>query len=401
MNRRSFLSSAAAVAAGLSAPLVGRSAFAKETVTVGGPLSLSGVFANVGTPVDMGNRMAVEFFNRSLPVQLQYLSLDDQSDPGKGVRKVQEAIQQSGVKYFSGTSNSASAMAVAKEVYGAGGVYVNQAGADSVTGADCNRSTFRWPAATYGAIEQSVRPLIDLHPKARRWYTITGQYVFGEALLANTKRVLAEKQCEHVGNVSHSLSEKEFSGYIANAMAAQPDVLCILNFGNQTMDVIRAAVNFGMKRNVIIIAPWSTGLDQFQALGPDVVEGLYFGIQYWHDLQTPGNRRLLEAYAQQYKDRPNHSFATAFACTQVIAEGIAKAGTADCAQVIKALEGLQYEGICGTETVRAGDHQILKDCYLARGKAKSAMKDAYDFADILSGGQSFLPVEQTGCTFPA
>lgn len=401
MNRRSFLTHATAVSVGVSVPFIGRSVFAKETVVIGGPLSLSGVFASVGTPVDQGNRMAVEFFSKSLPVRLQYMSLDDQSDPGKGVRKVQEAIQQHGVKYFSGTSNSASAMAVAKEVYAAGGVYVNQAGADSMTGVDCNRSTFRWPAATYGAVEQSVRPLTAMYPKAKRWYTITGQYVFGQALLENTKRVLAETQCEHVGNVSHSLSEKEFSGYIANAMAAKPDVLCILNFGNQTMDVIRAAVNFGMKRNVIIIAPWSTGLDQFQALGADIVEGLYFGIQYWHDLKTPGNLQLLEAYSKLYKDKPNHSFATAFACTQVIAEGIRKANSTECSKVIQALEGLQYEGICGTETVRAGDHQILKDCYLARGKARSAMKDPYDFVDIVSSGQSFIPVEQTGCKLSA
>lgn len=395
MQRRTFLRSTAAIAAMMSGSWAGR-AFAKERVTIGGTVSMSGVFASVGTPVDMGNRLGIEAFNPGLPVELGYITLDDQSDPGKAVRMVQEAHAQ-GVRHFAGTSNSASALAISKELEKSGGIYVNQAGADSMTGSDCARSTFRWPAGTYGAIEQSVRPLIEMMPKAKRWYTITGQYVFGESLLQSTKNVLSEMGCEHVGNSYHSLTEKEFSGYIANAMAAQPDVLCIANFGNQTMDVIRTAVSFGMKRNTTIIIPWSTGLDQFQALGSDVVDGLYFGTQYWHDLKTPGNERLLKAYAERHSGRPIHSFATAYAAIQMYAEAIKKAGTADHNELIKVMEGLEYEGITGLEHVRAGDHQVLKDCYLMKGKAKSAMKDEYDFAEILSAGKSFLPVEETGC----
>ncbi|QAA94748.1 ABC transporter substrate-binding protein [Pollutimonas thiosulfatoxidans] len=396
MQRRTFLKRTAATAAMMSGPWIGGRAFAKEKATIAGTVSMSGPFASVGTPVDVGNRLAVEVFGQGLPVELGYITLDDQSDPGKAVRSVQEAHAQ-GVRHYAGTSNSASALAISKELEKSGGIYTNQAGADSMTGTDCARSTFRWPAGTYGAVEQSVRPLIEQMPDAKRWYTITGQYVFGESLLQSTKSVLAEMGCEHIGNSYHSLSEKEFSGYIANAMAAQPDVLCISNFGNQTMDVIRTAVSFGMKRNTTIIVPWSTGLDQFRALGSDVIEGLYFGTQYWHDLKTPGNERLLKAYSQKHNDRPIHSFATGYATIQMLAEAMKKAGTADYREMIKAMEGLEYEGISGVEKVRAGDHQVLKDCYLMKGKARSAMKDEFDFAEILSSGKSFLPVEKTGC----
>jgi branched-chain amino acid transport system substrate-binding protein len=34
---------------------------------------------------------------------------------------------------------------------------------------------------------------------------------------------------------------------------------------------------------------------------------------------------------------------------------------------------------------------------LLKGKAKNKMKNADDFADIVSSGQSFLPVDKTGC----
>ena len=80
-------------------------------------------------------------------------------------------------------------------------------------------------------------------PKAKRWYTITPQYVFGEGLLSAAKNVFKEKGIEHVGNSYHSLSEKEFSGYLTNAMAAKPDVLLLLNFGSQSSDTLRQAVS--------------------------------------------------------------------------------------------------------------------------------------------------------------
>ena len=44
---------------------------------------------------------------------------------------------------------------------------------------------------------------------------------------------------------------------------------------------------------------------------------------------------------------------------------------------------------------------MIKDYYLLKGKAKSAMKDKDDFAEILSSGKSFLSPEQAGCKMPA
>ena len=68
-----------------------------------------------------------------------------------------------------------------------------------------------------------MRPLVEAMPKAKRWYTITPQYVFGDGLLS-AARTSSGKGIEHVGNSYHSLTEKEFSGYLTNAVAAKPDV---------------------------------------------------------------------------------------------------------------------------------------------------------------------------------
>ena len=155
------------------------------------------------------------------------------------MRRVQEIAQQKGVRFFAGGILSSESLAMGKEVQKAGGVFITTAGADEITGKDCNAATFRWSVPTFGAIEQTVRPLTQMLPKAKRWYTITPQYVFGDGLLSAAKAIFKEKGIEHVGNSYHSLAEKEFSGYLTNAAAAQPDVLLILNFGSQSSDTLR------------------------------------------------------------------------------------------------------------------------------------------------------------------
>ncbi|MDF0520135.1 ABC transporter substrate-binding protein [Bradyrhizobium yuanmingense] len=394
-NRREIL---AAAAVGIATPSLLRRAWAQQdAIEIGSLVSLSGTFANIGEQVDIGSKIAIDHYKTAAGRPLRYVQLDDQGDPGRAVRLTQDAIRDRGIRFFMNCTNSAIALAVAKEVASSGGVYINQAGADEMTGTLCNKNTFRWPVATYSAVNTTVRPFMKQFPDAKKWYTITGQYVFGDSLLKNLKDVLGELGGQHVGNSYHSLSDREYSGFITAAIAAQPDVLCICNFGSQTTDVLRQAVSFGMKRNTKIVVVWSTGLDQFQSLGPDICEGVYFGANYWHGVDAPGNRLLTGVIKDKLKVTPSYLLTAGWACTQATVEALNKAGSAEVPAVIKAFETLSYEGPTGLEKVRAEDHQVLKDYYLLLGKPKAKMLDKDDYVDVISAQKAFLPPDKTGC----
>ncbi|RKR37622.1 ABC transporter substrate-binding protein [Paraburkholderia sp. BL17N1] len=399
MNRRNMLKLAALSAVpGTLGSLVARSAFAQDgTLQFACPVPMSGPFAANGKYADLGMKLAIEQYGKVLGQPLAYTVLDTEGKPATAVRRVQEIAQQKNARFFAGGILSSEALAMGKEVQKAGGVFITTAGADEITGKDCNDATFRWSVPTYGAIEQTVRPLIQMMPKAKRWYTITPQYVFGDGLLSAAKTVFKEKGIEHVGNSYHSLNEKEFSGYLTNAVAAKPDVLLILNFGSQSSDTLRQAVSFGMKNNCTILMAWASGLEQFESLGADLCEGVYFGAQYWHDIDSPLNRDLVKRANAAFKANPNYSLAGSYICTKILLDGIVKAGNVDPKKVVAALEGMKYDGLTGPEEVRKGDHQVLKNYYLLKGKAKNKMKNADDYADIVSSGQSFLPLDKTGC----
>ncbi|WNC92688.1 ABC transporter substrate-binding protein [Paraburkholderia sp. FT54] len=399
MNRRNMLKLAALSAVpGTLGSLVARSAFAQAgALQFACPVPMSGPFAANGKYADLGMKLAIEQYGKVLGQPLAYTVLDTEGKPATAVRRVQEIAQQKNARFFAGGILSSEALAMGKEVQKAGGIFITTAGADEITGKDCNDATFRWSVPTYGAIEQTVRPLIQMLPKAKRWYTITPQYVFGDGLLSAAKAIFKEKGIEHVGNSYHSLNEKEFSGYLTNAVAAKPDVLLILNFGSQSSDTLRQAVSFGMKNNCTILMAWASGLEQFESLGADLCEGVYFGAQYWHDIDSPLNRDLVKRSNAAFKANPNYSLAGSYICTKILLDGIVKAGNVDPKKVVAALEGMKYDGLTGPEEVRKGDHQVLKNYYLLKGKAKNKMKNADDYADIVSSGQSFLPLDKTGC----
>jgi branched-chain amino acid transport system substrate-binding protein len=397
MQRRHLLQLAALGALPSSLSLASTAwAQAKDAIQFGCPVPMSGPFAANGKFADLGMKLAIEQYGKVLGRPLAYTLLDTEGKPATAVRKVQESAQQQGARFFAGGILSSEALAMGKEAEKAGGVFITTAGADEITGKDCNSATFRWSVPTFGAIEQTVRPLVEAMPKAKRWYTITPQYVFGDGLLSAAKNIFKEKGIEHVGNSYHSLTEKEFSGYLTNAVAAKPDVLLLLNFGAQSSDTLRQAVSFGMHKNMTILIAWASGLEQFESLGADLCDGVYFGAQYWHTVGRAAEPDLVKRCQDKFKANPNYSLAGSYICTKLLIDAIVKAGTVEPKAVIAALEGMKYQGLTGEE-VRKADHQVLKNYYLLKGKAKAKMKNKDDYVDVVSSGKSFLPVDQTGC----
>lgn len=390
MQRRDFLASSLAAAA---FPAIGQStALQYHNIN-----AFSGNFAASGKLSELGVRLAVKEQARKMGRAIEFRNIDTEGNPAIAVRKVQQAIDQERARFFGGGALSSDALAIMKDIEKAGAVYFTYVGADEVTGKNCSKNTFRWCLPTFGAVNTVLRPLIAQNPKWKRFYTITGQYVFGEGLLRNARSVLKEQQLEHVGNSYHALNEKEFSGYLGNAMSSGADVLLVLNFGANTLDLLRQAASFGIKKRMAVVVAWYSGLDTFQALGSDITEDMHFGVQYWHTLDAPANREFVRAYRTEYAHTPRFISAADYQVATLTLDAIRRAGKSDGPDVIKALEGHSYQGLTGDEQIRAFDHQVVKNYLLIKGKKKAAMKDADDFADILYNSRAVVTRGESDC----
>lgn len=367
------------------------------SVSFAGVDPLSGPYAQPGIDTDKVSKLTVQQIGKANGSKLKYVSLDSQGKVDQARRLVSDAMNSKGVKFFFGVASSAVGLAVGDVVNSGGGVFFTSVGADEVTGSKCNKATFRWSVPTYGAARETVLPLLKQDPSLKRWYAITPNYVFGKSLLKNAKDVLNENGAKLVGNSFHSLDETQFSSYISNAVAAKPDVLLLLNFSSQNTNTIKQAVSFGVKKKMTVLSAWSSGLSQYQALGADTVDGLYFGCQYWHGIDTEENKKFVDFVQKKLGQPPNYPMATGYVEARLLADGIKEAGSTNPNKVIAALEGYKYAGVTGPEHIRSDNHQVEKDYYLLKGKPKAKMADKFDFMEIVSSGKSFRPAGQTQC----
>lgn len=372
-------------------------AMAADVVGISVIAPLSGPYAAVGEEDIRGTRIAIEEKGTVLGKKLEMVAIDDENKPGVGARKVREAIESRGVMFHQGAVSSSVGLAISQVAKEMKAIYFTSVGADDITGKSCNRYTFRWSVPTYGAVQETLVPLIKKFPQAKRWYTITPDYVFGHSLLNNAKEVFKKYGIEHVGNDMHPLGATEFTSFYTKVEASKADFVVFFNFGKDTITALKQADNFGLKKKAKLLVPWSSGTMDLIEIGPETAEGIYFGCQFWHDVDVPLTRWLNKTYMAQYKNPINYPAAACYIMTKLIIMGIEKANSLDPTAVAKALEKMKWDGLTGKEYMQAFDHQTNKKYYLLLAKGKKDIKSPGDLATIISSGKSFKTQAESDC----
>jgi branched-chain amino acid transport system substrate-binding protein len=371
---------------------------AEDKVVIGVLSAFSGPYASLGEDSERGAQYAAEEAGgKVLGKPLELMFIDTEVKAGVAARKVREASQSKGVKFFNGAISSGVGLAVSQACKEEEAIYFTSVGADAVTGSKCSPYTFRWSIPTYGAVQQTVKPLIKKFPDAKRWYTITPDYVFGHSLLDNAKAVFKEYGVQHVGNDMHPIGHTEFSSFITKAMAAKADFVVFFNFGKDTINALKQANNFGLTKKAKILVAWSSGLRDLEEIGPEFCEGVYFGSQFWHDVDAPVTQKLNKVWLEKYNRFPSYVEASQYMMTKIQIMGMELAGTTDTAAVRKALEGMQYDGPTGQEEIQAFDHQVKKNFYLLRAKSRKDIERPGDNAAVISFGQSVKSQAESDC----
>ncbi len=394
LDRRTFVKTG--VAGGFATAVIGLSR--KSGHAQGGALPLagiyplSGVYAEVGRDQDRGGRLALEEFGGKVRGrEVEYIAVDDENNPGTAARKIQSLIETKGLRYIAGAASSSIGLAVSQVAGQRKSMYWTSVGADDITGAKCNKYTFRWSLPTYGAARGSVPGVAQKNPGARRWYTLTPAYVFGDSLLKNEVEVFKQLGLEHIGNASHPLGEREFSGHITKILAAKADVVVANNFAGDTVQFLKQAREFGLTKQAKVLVVWGGGLSEFKAIGADTLDGVYVGTQFWHDIAVPLVKDVSEKYRKKYNESISYVSMSSYIMVRLILEAIERAKSDDLNATVPALEGWEYNGPTGKETVRALDHQVVKAYFLLRGKKRSDMRDPDDFFETVAVSPGSVP----------
>ena len=405
VNRRTILK--AGVAAGalqIAAPYIVK-AQGEQSLKIGVDNPLTGIYTALGTNENTGMQLAAEQANAKggiLGRKIELVIEDSTSDKTDvAVQKARKLIQSDKVNFLLGNVNSSQAIAIAQVASELKTPHIVPGGhADAVTGSSCQWTTFR--VCNTGAMQGNAmaKPLVAIGKKI---YIIAQDYAFGHALADGLTKGATAAGGQIIGTDFFPLGTTDYSATLIKARAANPDVLVDLAAGDDGINSLKQAVQFGIDKQVHL-AGMQQELEVLEGLPPEARVGTWLFEWYWNQPKdVPGVADFVAGIRKSTGKVPTARtwFGYAALWSFVLAANNAK--SVEPAKVCHALEGLKLppEVACqpGEPFYRAEDHQLVPAVFVGHAQAKgtSDPEDLFVVDQVVEGPGFMPPASQTGC----
>ncbi len=406
LNRRTLVKTAAfAGLAQVASPFIVR-ALGDEPVKIGLDNPLTGTYAALGKNELIGAQYALEQINGKggiLGRKVELLVEDSTSgDAGTAVQKARKLIDRDKVDFLVGNINSALAQAIANVSFEKKIFHVVPGGhTNSVTGSNCHWDVFRICNTTQ--MEASAVASTLIKTAGKKWYYLTPDYAFGHTLQAGLEKAAAKLGGTKLGGDLTPLGTTDYSSYLIKAQAANPDVIIFLQAGDDAVNALKQAVQFGLNKK-FHLAGAQQELEVLLGLPPEARIGTWVFEWYWKQSNVP---HVAEFVAEIRKKSGGH-VPTArtwfgFAAIHTCAIAAAQAKTLDAVKMAKAMQGFKLPPEVSLMPdgafFRASQGQLIPDLYVGHAQSKGAddPEDLFVVDEIVKGGDVAESLEETGC----
>jgi branched-chain amino acid transport system substrate-binding protein len=409
-TRRRLLATAAAAAA-VSAVPFGRARAQEQVIRIGVITDMSGIYRDVSGPttVECTRQAVAEFTEANPEIAVEIVVADHQNKPDVGLTVIREWFDQGGVDLISNVGNSAIALG-AGELLNARdkAAVITTAGSSDLTGKSCNAHWVHWSwdswALAHSTATASVRTGGD------KWFFITADYAFGHAAEADATRFIEAAGGEVVGAVRYPYgSTNDFSSFLLQAQASGANVIGLANSGNELINALRQAQEFGIVASGIRMAALVGYITDVMGMGLPVAQGLTLTETFYWDL----NDRT-RAFMDRMRPRlgegvfPNMSQAGDYAGVlhylKAVKElGVAEAKASGSAVIAKMKEMPTDDDAFGTGSIRA-DGRKIHPAYLFQVKSpeeSTGPGDIYNLLATVPAEEAFRPMSEGGCPLVA
>ncbi|HWU19630.1 MAG TPA: substrate-binding protein [Devosia sp.] len=402
ISRRRVLQTGMAgiLATGVAPLIFSRGAWAQEfcnnptgdTVTFGLNLPLTGAYAEEGADEQKAYQLAIQHLNGEgdgglisvltptalkgngvLGKKVAFVTSDSQTKADVARAGATRMIERDGAVMITGGSSSAEAIAVQGLCQEMGVIFMaGLTHSNDTTGKDKKRYGFRHFFNAYQSGIGLAPAIVGEYGADRRAYHLTADYTWGWTQEESMKAATEKLGWETVQAVRTPLGAADFSQYLTPILNSGADVLILNHYGTDMVNSLTQAVQFGMRdrqangKDFQIVTPL---ISELMAKGAgDNVKGI-FGTSNWHwNLQDAGTVAFTKSFGAAYGTPPSQAAHTAYVQALLYADAVERAGTFYPPEVIKALEGFEFDGMGNGPTLyRAEDHQCIKNVLVVRG----------------------------------
>jgi branched-chain amino acid transport system substrate-binding protein len=378
---------------------------AADTVKIGLDNPLTGTYAAVGKNELNGCELAIEQINAKggiLGRQAELLVEDSTSgDAGTAVQKARKLIERDKVNFLLGNVNSALSLAMAQVSNEKSVLHVVPGGhTDAVTGTSCHWNVFR-VCNTTQMEANAVTPAL-IKNAGKNWYYITPDYAFGHTLQSGLEKACALAGGTKIGADLTPLGTTDFSSYLIKAQAAKPDVILFLVQGDDMINALKQAVQFGLDKR-FHLAGGQQELEPLEGLPPEARIGTWVFEWYWNQPGVPHVADFVAAIKKKTGRVPTARTWFGFASTWTCALAANNAKSLDAVKMAKALQGYRLPPEVALMPdgafFREGQNQLIPNLYVGSAQAKGSggEDDLFKVTQVVKGLDAAGTLADTGC----
>ncbi|MBY0431206.1 MAG: ABC transporter substrate-binding protein [Rhodospirillales bacterium] len=372
-----------------------------DMVKIGVLNDQSGTYADLAGPGSVeAAKMAVEDFGGKVmgkPIEVVFADHQNKADVGSNIAN--QWIDRDKVDIIVDVPTSSVALAIQEITKTKNRVHLNSTGGTSdLTGKSCSPTGMHWTYDTYAMANGTGRALVQ--QGGNTWFFLTADYAFGHALENDTSNAVKAAGGKVLGSVRHPFPNNDFSSFLLQAQASGSKVIGLANAGNDTINAIKQAREFGIVQGGQRLAGLLTFISDVHSLGLDTTEGLVLTTGFYWDLDDE-TRAWSKKFAARNKNRmPTMVQAGVYSGVLHYLRAIEAAKTDEAKAVVAKMKELPVKDFFAKNGKLRQDGRMVHDMYLVQVKAPSESKYAWDYYKVLRtipGDEAFRPMDKGNC----
>ncbi|AVG43715.1 ABC transporter substrate-binding protein [Achromobacter insolitus] len=392
-----------AMACGLAVSLLhapaAQAQISDDVIRIGFITDMSGVYSGPDGPGGAeAIKMAIQEMGGEINgKKIELLTADHQNKADIASAKAREWFDQAGLDMLIGGTNSSTALAMSKVAADKKRpIIVVGAGAPALTNEQCTPYTLNYAYDTVAQARGTGAAVVKAGGK--KWYFLTADYAFGNALQADTTKVVEAGGGSVVGSVKHPLSASDFSSFLLQAQSSKADILALANAGADATNSIKAANEFGITKTMRL-AGMIMFINDIHAIGLPAAQGMYL-TDSWYWNASDETRDWSRKFFERRKAMPSSLQAADYSAALQYLRAVKATGTDDADRVLAYLRENKLNDVYIKDGVVRPDGRVVHDMYLLQVKTPEQSKEPWDYFNVvqaIDGNQAFTTKEESRC----
>jgi branched-chain amino acid transport system substrate-binding protein len=370
-----------------------------NVVKIGVLNDLSGVYSDLsGQGSVIAARLAIEEMGgKVLGAPIELIFADHQNKPDVAANLARTWFDQEKVDMTTDFPTASTALAVMEIAKQKNRVTMPSAGlATAILGERCNALTAQWTTNTYALAAGTARALVKEGKKS--FYFVTADYTFGHSLEKDATEVINHDGGKVLGVSRHPFPGGDFSSYLLKAQASKADVIALANAGNDTINAIKQANEYGITRKQVV-APLLAYISDIHSIGLEKAQGMYLSEAFYWDFDEQ-SRAWSRKFFEKAKRMPTSAQAGVYSATLNYLKAIEAAKTDEAGAVMAQLRKMTInDAVIRNGKLRA-DGALVHDMLLLEVKKPSESKEPWDYYKVKAvlKGEDVYPAPNPACS---